>query len=104
MKPFTSFGSATITILPFSWYDRAHPSASQEEHRGSPGCCTDTLSKEDGGGRGLCFEYDMFRFLDPGRPKRTEVDAYYFGCGLHLLHMFPKWPQSDRLEPLRVQS
>ncbi|CAN0083842.1 unnamed protein product [Ectocarpus sp. 6 AP-2014] len=76
--------------------------------RGAPGCCMDTLPKEDGGegggGRGLCFQYDQFRFLDPKRPDRTSVDAYYFGSGLHLLHMYPHWPEMHPMEPLRVQS
>ncbi|CAM9288249.1 unnamed protein product [Scytosiphon promiscuus] len=70
----------------------------------SPGCCMDTLPKEEGGGRGLCFEYDYFRFLDPKRPARTSVDVYYFGSGLHLLHMFPRWPEFNPMAPLRVQS
>ncbi|CAM9449902.1 unnamed protein product [Ectocarpus sp. 12 AP-2014] len=76
--------------------------------RGAPGCCMDTLPKEDGGeeggGRGLCFQYDQFRFLDPKRPDRTSVDAYYFGSGLHLLHMYPHWPEMNPMEPLRIQS
>lgn len=70
----------------------------------SPGCCIDTLPKEQGGGRGLCFEYDYFRFLDPLRPARRNVDVYYFGSGLHLLHMIPHWPSMDPMEPLRIQS
>ena len=92
------------TLLLPSWYDLFHPFAPQEEQRGSPGCCMDTLPKEDGGGRGLCFQYDQFRFLDPRRPERTKVDAYYFGSGLHLLHMYPHWPEMDPMEPLRIQS
>ncbi|CAM9845759.1 unnamed protein product [Ectocarpus sp. 12 AP-2014] len=80
----------------------------EEAQHGSPGCCMDTLPKEDegegGGGRGLCFEFDQFRFLDPKRAARTSVDAYYFGSGLHLLHMYPRWPDMHPMEPLRVQS
>ncbi|CAN0256736.1 unnamed protein product [Pylaiella littoralis] len=68
------------------------------------GCCMDTLSEEEGGGRGLCFEYDKFRFVDPKRPEETTVDAYYFGSGLHLLHMYPHWPELNPMEPLRIQS
>ncbi|CAN0256673.1 unnamed protein product [Pylaiella littoralis] len=76
----------------------------EEPQLGTPGCCTDTLS-EEGGGRGLCFEFDKFRFVDPKRPEQTTaVDAYYFGSGLHLLHMYPHWPKSNPMEPLRIQS
>ncbi|CAN0429265.1 unnamed protein product [Ectocarpus fasciculatus] len=77
---------------------RYNPEVSQH---GSPGCCMDTL---DEGGRGLCFEFDQFRFLDPKRAAKTSVDAYYFGSGLHLLHMYPHWPEMNPMEPLRVQS
>ncbi len=63
----------------------------------------DTLPREEGGGRGLCFKYDKNRFLDPTLPEGIEVDAYYFGSGLHLLHMVPEWPTSDPMEPLHVQ-
>ncbi|CAM9179910.1 unnamed protein product [Ectocarpus sp. 12 AP-2014] len=71
---------------------------------GHPGCCMDTLRKEEGGGRGLCFQLDQLRFLDPKRAGETSVDAYYFGSGLHLLHMLPHWPEMNPMEPLRVQS
>ncbi|CAM9288323.1 unnamed protein product [Scytosiphon promiscuus] len=76
----------------------------QHTQKLSPGCCMDTLPKEEGGGRGLCFEYDHFRFLDPKRPAWTSVDVYYFGSGLHLLHMLPTWPEFNPMAPLRVQS
>eukprot|EP00903_Cladosiphon_okamuranus_P016931 g15607.t1 len=80
------------------WFDP------EQEQRGSPGCCMDTLSKEEGGGRGLCFQYNPLKFLDPRRSERIEVDAFYFGSGLHLLHMYPHWPSMDPMEPLRIQT
>ncbi|CAM9324458.1 unnamed protein product, partial [Ectocarpus sp. 12 AP-2014] len=60
--------------------------------------------REEGGGRGLCFQLDQLRFLDPKRAGETSVDAFYFGSGLHLLHMLPHWPEMNPMEPLRVQS
>lgn len=65
----------------------------------------DTLPKEQGGGRGICFQFDKFRFLDPRRPGNRDprVGVYYFGSGLHLLHMLPSWPESDPIDPLRTQ-
>ena len=47
----------------------------------------------------MCFDYTWFRFLDPNTAARQTVDAYYFGCGLHLFHMAP----AGALEPIRVQ-
>lgn len=89
-------GSATITggihISTDSFY--------QISQAGSAGgCCVDTAGEERGGGRGLCFEYQSYRFLNPSYAGRHEVDAFYFGCGLHLLHITPLRP----LEALRTQ-
>ena len=68
----------------------------QESQNGTPGCCIDT---KEGGGRGLCFDYTWFRFLDPKTAGQKKTDAYYFGCGLHLFHMAPAGP----VEAVRVQ-
>eukprot|EP00903_Cladosiphon_okamuranus_P016927 g15603.t1 len=76
-----------------------------EYQYGSPGCCMDTLPDDQGGGRGLCFQFDRFNFLDPRRPEGRDpmVDAYYFGSGLHLLHLLPAWPEVDPMDPMRTQ-
>ncbi|CAM9128393.1 unnamed protein product [Discosporangium mesarthrocarpum] len=58
-----------------------------EEHLGQyPGCCIDTTP---GGGRGLCFRYKWWKFLDRHRYRHLEADVVYFNSGLHLLHMSP---------------
>lgn len=48
----------------------------------------------------MCFELNNYRFLSPKRYEGMEVDAFYFGAGLHLLHMTYG---NVLLEPLRVQ-
>ncbi|CAM9213547.1 unnamed protein product, partial [Laminaria digitata] len=73
---------------------RFDPEVSQN---GTPGCCVDTTEEKRGGG-GLCFDYTWFRFFNPKKAARMKVDAYYFGCGMHLLHTTPSTP----LEPMRI--